>query len=50
VWADELAGYVVVPVGGASPIAVDTWNASIWHRADLEAEPGGEIQESRPHA
>jgi hypothetical protein len=45
VWADELAGYVVVPVGGASPIAADTWNASLWHRA----EPGDEIQESRPN-
>lgn len=50
VWADELVGYVVVPVGGASPIAVDTWNAALWHRADLEAEPRDEIQESRPHA
>lgn len=35
VWADEISGYVVVPVLRGSPITVDTWNAASWFRTDL---------------
>ncbi|HSM01863.1 MAG TPA: ABC transporter substrate-binding protein [Acidimicrobiia bacterium] len=35
VWADELGGYVVVPVLRGSPVTVDTWNAAFWFRSDL---------------
>lgn len=39
VWADSITGYVVVPIGGGSQLAVDTWNAASWFRADAGVDP-----------
>ncbi|MEX1208781.1 MAG: ABC transporter substrate-binding protein [Acidimicrobiia bacterium] len=46
VWADAITGYVVVPIGGGSPLTVDTWNAAFWHRAAASLEGPGEEPDS----
>jgi ABC-type oligopeptide transport system substrate-binding subunit len=47
VWADAITGYVVVPIGGGSALAVDTWNVASWHRAANGEEPGEERHPDR---
>jgi ABC-type transport system substrate-binding protein len=46
VWSDVITGYAVLPIGGGSPLAVDTWNAASWHLAD-SAGPGEERDSAR---